>query len=587
MDEYDTIIKDGLIVDGTGKKPFKGDVLIKEDQIVSISKKPFKKEASRLIDAKGLVVSPGFIDVHNHGDLSILYYPKAEGFVKQGITTFVGGQCGDSMGPFGDYVGLPWIHSDIYNQIDPKMYVKDWLQPRDLVNIRHKELYGWEIDWKDLSEFHNKVESQGLSPNMVPMVGHGDIRSLIMGPDFQRMATSAEIKEMVIEVGKAMKKGCVGLSVGRDYDPGIWANLEELILCAREAARYGGIYACHSLRTGHRKPRKPGEPSPVKTEGVIEALNIGKEAKIPIQISHLGVLYDVKPGDNRDLMDAAIKSTLKYIDDAIDSGVEADFDVIPNHETGGISTSPWLIHSLNPWLSIAGSPEQLARALKMPDFREEIKSSILEGKHYGLNPNINPKWASMRVIVECQIESYLEKTVSDVARKAKICELDALFDVLQNDPYTKVVRRVDDDWIKLEFYKHPNVMIGVDTFAVDVNYHRKTNPPSYPNQNSFGGFPCYLRRTVRETGVLSIQEAVRKVTGSPARKFRLTDRGLLLDGYFADIVVWNPDTITDKGNQVKPRQYPEGVDYVLVNGSIVVDKNKHTGNLPGRVLYRE
>jgi len=580
------LIKNGLIVDGTGAEPYQGDLAIIDDRITEIFKQPTTGDADHVIDAKGQVVSPGFIDVHNHGDLSILYYPKADGFVRQGITTFVGGQCGDSMGPFGDYIGLPWIHGDIYNEVSPKMYVKDWLQPRDLFNERHKEVYGWEIDWRDLSGFHKKVEETGLSPNMVPMVGHGDIRSLVMGTDFKRKATANEVTRMVEEVEKAMVVGCKGLTVGRDYDPGIWAQWDELLACAKAAAKHGGIYASHSLRTGHRKPRRPGEHPPVKTNGVLEALNIGREAKMPVQVSHLGVLYDVVPGDNRDMMKAAIDATLKLVDDAIADGVEADFDNIPNHLTGGISTSPWLIHSLRPWLAVAGSPEQLVKSLRMPDFREEIKTSIMAGKHYSLNPNINKNWAKGRVIVECSEEAYLEKTVADVATELEVSELDALFKVIQADPYTKVERQGEDDWVKLEFYKHPHVMIGVDTFAVDHTRQSRSNPPSYPNQNSFGGFPCYLRRVVRETKTLSIQDAVHRITGSPARKFRLKDRGLLQSGHYADITVWNPETITDQGNQIEPRRYPLGVNHVIVNGQLVVSNSAHTGSLPGKILYR-
>ena len=287
------------------------------------------------------------------------------------------------------------------------------------------------------------------------------------------------------------------------------------------------------------------------------------------------------------MMKTAIKSTLQLIDDANKEGIEADFDTIPHHLAGGIGTSPWLVHSLRPWLSIAGSPEQLAKALGMPDLCEEIKSSIWGGKHYGLNPNINKKWASGKVIVECAEDSYLEKTIADVAIETGVSELDALFAVLRADPRTKVVRRGDDDWVKLEFYKHPNAMIGVDTFAVDATRQSQTDPPSYPSQNSYGGFPCYLRRSVRETSVMSIQEAVRKITSSPARKFRLAGRGTLKEGNFADIAIWNLETITDNGNQIEPRQFPTGVNYVLVNGSIVVDNNTHTGALPGKVLYRE
>ncbi|MCW4049862.1 MAG: amidohydrolase family protein [Candidatus Bathyarchaeota archaeon] len=585
-EEYDILVNDALIVDGTGAPSYKGSVAVKGDRIKALGKK-IDGDAVTVIDGKGMVVSPGFIDVHNHGDLSIMYYPRAEGFLQQGITTFVGGQCGDSPGPFGDWIGLPWVLGDLYTDIAPMMYVKSWLQPRDKVNQRHKEVYGWEIDWDTMAGFFKRLEGMGFSPNYVPLVGHGDIRSLVMGPDFKRHATGKEIKEMVKHTKQAMEEGCRGITVGRDYDPGIWASFDEILACAKVAAKYGGVYGSHSLRTGHRKPRRPGEFSPVKTKGVLEAIDVGRKAKMSVQVSHLGVLYDVTPSDNKELMKEAVMATLKIIDDARAEGIDVSFDEIPNHLTGGIGTSPWLVHSLRPWLAIAGSPEQLAEALRMPDFREEIKTSIWAGKHYRLNPNINRYWASARVVAECKVEEFREKTITDIAEEKNIDELDALFKVLKADPYTKVERRGDNDWVKLEFYKHPEMMIGIDTFAVDDKRESWHHPPSYPNQNSYGGFPCYLRRTVREAKVMSIEEAVRKITGSPAQKFKLTDRGVLKTGAYADIVVWDPESITDKGTQIVPRQYPEGIPYVIVNGELVVKNSVHAGALPGKVLVRE
>ena len=162
-----------------------------------------------------------------------------------------------------------------------------------------------------------------------------------------------------------------------------------------------------------------------------------------------------------------------------------------------------------------------------------------------------------------------------------------MFSIIRADPYTRVERRGDDDWEKLEFYKHPEMMIGIDTFAVDDKRESWHKPPSYPNQNSYGGFPHYLRRAVRESKVLSLEEAVRKITSSPARKFKIMDRGVIRQGAYADIVIWNPETVTDKGTQLEPRRYPDGIQYVLVNGEMVVDNGAHTGLLPGKIIYRE
>jgi len=584
-EEYDILIKNATIVDGTGSPAYKGALAVQGERISAIGKA--EGDTKTVIDAKGLIVTPGFIDVHNHGDLSILYYPKADGFLRQGITSFVGGQCGDSPGPFGEYIGLPWILGDVYTDVADRMYYKNWLQPRELINPRHKELYGWEIDWDTMGEFFKKVEETSLSPNYVPLVGHGDIRSLVIGPEFQRKATKKEIREMKNHVEIAMEDGCRGISVGRDYDPGIYAGMDELVECAKTASKYDGVYASHSLRTGHRKARKVGEPGPISINGVLEAIDVGRQAKLSVQISHLGTLYTVSPGNNRDMTQAAIDNTLKIIDDANEEGLNIHFDTIPHHAAGGIGGSPYLIGSLRPWLKISGSSEQFVKNLKMPDFREEIKATINSGKWYSLNPNIRPNWANGATIVECKEKRFLNKTIAQVAKDLDIDPLDAFFEVIIADPNTKSMRMGGDDWAKLEYYKHPNMMIGIDTFAVDHSRERRHFPTSYPSENSFGGFTRYLRRAVKETNTLSIEEAIRKITNSPAKKFKMIDRGILKEGAYADIVAVNMNTVTDKGNALQPRLYPEGIEYVIVNGELVVKKSKHTGALPGKILYRE
>ncbi len=588
-DELDILVKNASIVDGTGSPAFKGAVAVKGERIAAVGKVEgdLNADAEKVIDAKGLTVTPGFIDVHNHGDLSIIYYPEAESFVRQGITTFVGGQCGDSPGPFGDYIGLPWVLSDLYVDLAPTMYNREWLILRDLLNPRHKELYGWEIDWQTLGEFFQRLEAKGISPNYAPLVGHGDIRSLVMGPDFKREATRREITQMRRHVEQAMEDGCIGISVGRDYDPGIWAGFDEILACAKVAAKYGGVYASHSLRTGHRKSRRPGEWPPIKTEGVLEAIEVGRRAKMPVQISHLGVLYDVRPGGSDMMTEAAVKATLKIVDDAREEGIDVNFDEIPNHLAGGIGTTPWPVSYLTPWMRVVGTLEQLVSALRMREFRDEIKEAVWAGKHYGLNPNINENWAKQRTIVVCKEDRFVDKTLAQIAEDLGVDQLDALFEVITADPDTKAVRKGGDDWVKLMFFQHPEVMIGVDTFAVDDKRVSRHPPWGLPNENSYGGFPRYFRRAYRETGTLSLEEAVRKVTSLPAKKFKLSDRGMLKAGAYADLVVMNPQTVTDKGDQLNPRQFPEGIEYVVVNGKVVVERSKHTGELPGKILYRE
>ena len=582
-DEHDILIKNASIVDGTGSPAYKGAIAIKGERIVAVSEEgDLKEDAKTVINAKGLTVTPGFIDVHNHGDLSILYYSKADGFVRQGITTFVGGHCGDSPGPFGEYIGLPWVLRDLYHDVRPRMNRNEWLIPRDLINPRHKELYGWEIDWNTMEEFFEKVEAKGLSPNYVPLVGHGDIRSLVMGTDYKRPAKKKEIREMKKHVEQAMLDGCRGISVGRTYDPGSYAEFDEILACAKVAAKYGGVYHSHCFSSGSRNPRKPWEVQPNRVDGLLEVIEVGRKAKMSVQISHLGNKYSVTPGDNKIMTMAAIRATLKIIDDAREEGIGINFDVIPHHLSGGIHTSPYLIRSFAPWLRITGSMEQFVKALKMEDFREEVKEKIKTRQRTAM-----PSRPDDRIIAVCKDEQFIGKTVAQVAEELKVDPLDAQMEILMADPETKVRRKDRDDWAQLEYYKHPQGMIGVDTFATDETRESRHMPKSLPNENSFGGFPRYLRRAVRETNTLSWEEAIRKITSLPARKHKLTDRGVLRAGAYADIVVLNPETVTNKGNPIEPRQYPEGIEHVIINGTIVVKNSKHTGALPGKILYRE
>ena len=242
---------------------------------------------------------------------------------------------------------------------------------------------------------------------------------------------------------------------------------------------------------------------------------------------------------------------------------------------------------LTPWLRVAGSLGQLVEALRMEEFRDEITEAIWSGMHYGLNPNINEGWAKQRTIVECRDESFLDKTLAEIAEELDIDELDALFEVILTDPETKAIRKGGNEWVKFLFYQHPQAMIGIDTFAMDDKRISRHPPWGLPSENSYGGFPRYLRQAYRESGTLSLEEAIRKVTSLPARKFNLRGRGVLKEGAYADIVVFNPETVTDKGDQLNPRQYPEGIEHVVVNGVHVVKGSSHTGAKPGKILYRE
>lgn len=590
MSKFDILFKEAQIYDGTGAPPFKGSVGVKGERINMISEptQGSQDDARTVIEARGLALVPGFIDVHNHADLSILYYPKAESFARQGITSFVGGHCGDSPGPYGDYIGEPWFYREIYEDARPRMDRQDWLIPREMLNAKHREVFGWEIDWKTMGEFLKKVGQQGLSLNYVPLVGHGTIRSYVMETDFKRYATKKEIKEMRELTEQAMLEGCRGLSVGRTYEPGSWASFDEVLACAKVAAKYGGIYNSHCLRSAPRGDKKPGELPPNPLHGVEEVISIAKKAEISVQISHLGNSFVVQPPDNDIMTEAAVRATLHIVDNAVNDGLNVNFDVIPHHQTGGIFTTPYLIGVLSQWLRIAGTPGQMAKALLMEDLRDEIKARIDSGKIMNLNPMQTPDWAQTRIIRECKDTRFLNRSIAKIAEELKLDPLDTLFKIIMADPWTRTeTTRTKDDRAKLEYFRHPRMMIGVDTFAVDDKNESRHPPWLLPNENAFGGMARYLRRAARETKILTLQEAIRKITSLPATKFRMSNRGILKVGAYADIVVMNPETISDQGSQIEPRIYAKGIEYVTVNGSLVVRKGEHTGALPGKVLYRE
>jgi N-acyl-D-amino-acid deacylase len=585
MSDYDILIKNGLLVDGSGAPAFKGSVAVKDEKIIKLG--DITGSAETEIDAKGLIVTPGWIDVHNHGDMTIYYYPKADGYVKQGITTFVGGNCGSSPGPYGELVSVSMGVGEIVTNLSPDMYYPNSTFLRDVVNAEHKKIFGWEIDWRTLGEFFTKLEKKGFSPNYAPLLGHHAIRIMAMGTDYKRKATSQEVQVMTKHVEQAMIDGCKGMSAGRDYEPSYYADLEELVELSKIVSKYGGIYAVHCLRTGLRKARHPGEQPTNKVGGLLESIDVGRKAKVSVQISHLGALYDVSPIGDRELMEAAGRATLKIVDDANKEGIDVSYDLIPGIRGYGTSQNIWLVSTLTPWLKVCGSKEQLGQALKMSEFREEIKATCWSGKYYGINPNSNPNWSSGVNLLEHKDPNYKGKNVAVIAQEKKIDPFDALFDAVVADPEAKIGGMGGrESPTKPMFYKHPKSMIGVDTLALDTTWIGKGPPWSLPSENSFNGWAQYWQSAVREQKILTLEQAVQKATSLPASKFKLKDRGLLKEGYYADITIFNLDTIKNKATPLNPAVYPEGIEHVVVNGQIVVWDEKHTGALPGKVLRR-
>jgi N-acyl-D-amino-acid deacylase len=321
MERLDIVIKNGCIVDGTGKDMYQGDIGIKDGKIVKIGKLD-DCSSERVVDSKGLIVSPGFIDMHSHGEMTVLMFPKAESGVRQGITTIVGGNCGISPAPLKDYWLKQFWEFDFWSEIQPHIFYEDAIQLADKFKQVIKKRFGMDINWSTFEEFLDRVEETGTSINLVPLVGHGQIRAQVMGMDSDRLATDDEIEEMAKYIREAMESGAFGISTGLDYPPGVYANTEEIVKLAKIVRQFNGIYATHWRRTGVRK----GTPKrPKKIKGIEEAIEIGKKANIKVQLSHLTSGYEIYPDPAAPLQKASAQATLDVIDQAINDGVDVKY----------------------------------------------------------------------------------------------------------------------------------------------------------------------------------------------------------------------------------------------------------------------
>ena len=533
MELFDLVIKNGMVVDGTGNPYFRNDIAIKDEKIVKIGK--VKGQGKININAEGTVVSPGFIDLHNHSDMTILAYPNAESYIMQGVTTAVVGNCGISMAP---------VNSDNLELL--KRYVSPFLPTT----------YDYKWDWKTIKEFYEKVEEQGTTINLVPLVGHGTIRLAVKGFD-PGEPSNEEMEEMKNLLRQSLDEGVFGMSTGLIYPPGSYATTEEIIELAKVVKEYGAIYATHMR-----------DEAKYLIEAVEEAIRIGEEADVPVEISHHKAAGKSNWGK--------VYATLRLMEKARKRGLEVNCDVYPY--TAGSTT----VTALLPTWALEGGIDKMLERLKDKEIREKIKTEIEEDTMTGENFLKNAGWEGV-LISQCSKKEYEGKTLEEILKeKGRLSDpyeelLDWLLEV--KGDAAMVVFTMDEEDVKTVI-SHPLSSIISDSWATTPTAGGKPHPRAY------GTFPRVIRKYVREEKLLSLEEAIRKMTSLPAGKIRLQDRGLIKEGFWADIVIFNPDKIRDKATYRNPHQYPEGIKYVIVNGQIVVESGKLTGRKPGKVIKR-
>ena len=518
----DFLIKDGLIVDGTGNPGFYGSVGVEEETVHVFRGELADVEAGRVIEAEGKVVSPGFIDMHAHTGLVILAEPEHEPKVRQGITTELVGVDGNSYAPFtshDDFLAFVELNSGLDGA--PKLPGQ------------------WSTVAEYLSMFDNKV-----AVNIAYIIGNSPLRICAAGWD-DRPATGAEIENMKSMLREGMEEGAYGLSTGLDYPPGSYADTAELVELAQEAARLGGIYHTHLRNTlGDRFL------DPVK-----EALDIGQRGGIPCHLTHF-YRRITHAGSARQLLD--------LVEGSVAHGQDVTMDCYPYT----YSSTRLLI--MFPQWAHDGGPEKLKEVLRSPEGRERLRQEVV------------PRGASFKDVWLTYFkrphnQKYEGLSVAEVAQMMGKGEVDAMCDLLlDEDLQTSYVTPGPNLPTLPDFVTHPMAMVGTDALLLG----------DFPSPRTYGTFPTILGEYVRDEGSLSLQEAVRKMTSFAAHRLGIPDRGMLRDGMKADIVVFDPKTVKSPASRHQPKQFPVGIDYVLVNGRIVVDQAEHTGVLAGRALRR-
>lgn len=583
---FDVIIRGGTVIDGTGRDRYTADVAVKGKHIAKIGDLRNEK-AKTEIDGRGLIVSPGFIDVHSHGDGTILLYPNAESALRQGVTTFVGGQCGDSPAPRSDsyYMRHFWEY-DAWYEVDGHTFYADFVQPKEKALAAIEKHFGVRLEFSTFGDWLDRIEEKGISPNFIPLLGHGTIRAHSMGPKgADRAPTEEEMCKMKDYLKEAMESGAWGFSTGLDYPPSAYAKTEEIKELVRELKPYDGFYNTHWRRTGIRRGI-PGQH--FKIDGITEACEIAEETGVKTQISHISPGFDIKPMPTRELDAASARETLKIIDGYIKRGAKIAFDVITS-TSAGFECVPYLIMYFAPWVRMSGGARRFAENLRSFDFREDFKAQIEAGKWFKVSPKVNPEWDKTLYITKTSAERAIGtelagkslRSITD-ERKAKD-SIDTVIDLLIEDPLTMVRENKHNEGSIQEFINHERAMPCIDSYVYDDAGPFGIGmeiPEILPHYNAY----CGMIKYITEYGQPRLEDTIRKMTGVPAGWLGMKRRGKLEEGCFADIVVFSEKNLKTNENPIEPRQRPEGIECVLVNGKVTVRQGEHTGERAGEVL---
>jgi N-acyl-D-amino-acid deacylase len=528
---FDVVIVNGHIIDGTGSPWYSGQVGIRDGRIAAIG----NLEAAprkQTIDAQGKVVAPGFIDMLGQSEMTMLVDPRLPSKIYQGITTEITGE-GNSAGP-----------------LNAAMLASD------RAGYEHLKI---APDWSTLGQYFARIERQGMGINLASYVGATSVRRMVLG-DADVQPTPEQLKAMQGLVEQAMQDGAVGVSTALQYAPAPYAKTDELIVLASEAGKYGGIYATHMRSEGD-----------AVLESIDESIRIGKEGHLPVEIWHLKAAGKANWG--------RMPQIVARIDAARAAGVDISANTYAY--TAWFNTFSAFIP---PWAHDGGD-EKLIERLKDPRMRARIRKDMLDPKGDWDNEWLEipgPEAIQIAVVQNSELAPLQGKRLSEVAAMWKEDAIDALCDILIKDGAFTMVAVFGMD--------EPDVVLALKQPWVSIDNDSQGASPEgllgaeHPHPRAYGTFPRILRKYVREDHALTLEDAIHKFSALPAQRMRFTDRGVLKQGMWADVVIFDPATIRDLATFEQPNQLSQGMDFVLVNGVPVIAGGKMTGALPGKVI---
>lgn len=537
---YDLIVKKGQIIDGSGKSSYIGDIAIKDGVIKKISSH-ISEASNNVIDASGYIVCPGFIDIDSHSDFSLFSNPSAESKIMQGITTEIVGQGGRTLGPICEK------HLE-----DLKQYSRSYVQNIDETNY-------W--NWKTQADFINILKKKKMSVNIASLVGYGSIRVAVMGFE-KRVPSAMEMEKMEFILEAELSNGIHGLSLGLDNSPDSLATINELVKMAKIVKKYNGICSIHMREEGNHL-----------IESINEVLEIGGKSGVKLQLSHLKAAHPQNWGK--------VKQAISIISKAKQGGMDIDYDVYPYTFYESV-----LNDVLPVWIR-QFSPKRIAEFLKQEDIRENVLNDMMDVNSSWGNPMLGSSWDRIRIVYMKKPENkiYEGMSIEQISEITKLKPQEVVIKLLiEEEGVIKIIFSAMIETDLIDVMKQSMSMFCTDGLAVspygdykDIKVH-----PRY-----YGSYPRILGRYVRDKKIIALEDAINKMTLLPAIKMNIKDRGFLMEGYKADITIFDKDTIIDRATFENPHQYPLGIKAVIVNGVTVVKNQEHTGELPGEIILRK